>query len=274
MLINGNTQIYGIIGHPVSHSFSPAMHTAAFQFIKKNAVYLPFDIPDEKLKEVISSFSLLNVQGFNVTVPYKERIIPYLDIISPEAEKLQSVNTVINSCEGWKGYSTDGLGFVRSIKEKGAVFKGKKVLLLGAGGSAKAIALALAEEKVSVIHIKNRSTEKAYKLIELLRLLHPEQNFSGSPSLSIKYDFLINCTSVGMDGKSCPVEEEFIDISAFIIDIIYNPSKTPLLKLAETKRKPFLNGLSMLLYQGILAFEIWSKQEAPIEVMKKILDKM
>lgn len=269
--IDGKTKIYGIIGHPVSHSFSPKMQTAAFQAIGENAIYLPFDIPENRLSDVLPAFRLLNIQGFNVTVPHKETILPFLDELSPEAKKLGSVNTVLATPGGWKGFSTDGTGFIRSLQHAGVDLSGKKVLLLGAGGSAKAISMALAEENILGLHLRNRTAQKAERLSVLLQQAYPLLPTVVNPSTIEEYDILINCTSVGMGGKGCPVEKEVIRSAKMVVDIIYNPPLSPLLELAIHMGIQFLNGLGMLLYQGVASFEIWTGRSAPIEKMETVL---
>jgi len=269
--IDGKTKIYGIIGQPVSHSFSPGMHTQAFQQLGLNAVYLPFPLQENQLPQLFNAFSLTGVQGFNVTVPYKEKIIPYLDQVSKEAQLLGSVNTVMRTAEGWWGTSTDGAGFVRSLQEEKFVIPKAKVLLLGAGGSAKAVALALVEAGIHSLHIMNRTAAKAQLLTDLCRQENPALETSVNPAVIEAYDLLVNCTSIGMEDASCPASDELIQKSRFIIDIIYNPVKTTLLHKAEKFNIAHCNGLGMLLHQGVAAFEIWTKQRAPVEVMKKSL---
>lgn len=247
------------------------MHSTAFQAINYNAVYLPFHIQPEQLPQLLSSFQVTGVQGFNVTVPYKEKIIPHLDWISPQAQLLGSVNTVVYQDGQWKGYTTDGNGFIRSLEAEGISLKEKHITMLGAGGSAKSIAVALLEKDIGSLTIHNRTQNKADKLISILK------KFPGNISLSSKLedhqsiDVLINTTSVGMLNDQLPVSPEVIKKSDFIVDIIYNPPKTSLLKLAESNGKKTQNGLGMLLYQGVEAFEIWTQKAAPVETMKRAL---
>ncbi len=266
--INGKTTIYGIIGNPVSHSFSPDMQSHAFQSLGMNSVYLPFQTEEETLPFLLDAFRITGVKGFNVTVPLKEKIIPHLDELSKEAEILGSVNTVAFGNNGWKGYSTDGNGFIRSLLESGYDVSGKKVLLIGAGGSAKAVSLSLVQHKISSLHLKNRTVEKAVKLSEVLLRENAELDVKINPDWNEKYDILINSTSVGMQNDSCPVSDAVIRNCSRVVDIIYNPPITPLLQKAIQNGIPYDNGIGMLLYQGVEAFEIWTGTKAPIELMK------
>ncbi len=273
IFINGKTSIYGIIGNPVGHSFSPCMHSNAFSHLGINAVYLPFPIAPSDFPHVLDSFRVLGIKGFNVTVPYKESIIPYLTEIESSAKALKSVNTVIRTDNGWKGYSTDGSGFLRALKDKGVTPNSRKILLIGAGGAAKAIALALVDAGIKEIHIRNRTKGKAQELAELILKRNQRVILEINPETIESYDILINSTSVGMDGISCPVSDDLIEACKLAIDIIYNPSQTPLLKKAQSMGIECDNGIDMLLYQGVEAFEIWTGKAAPIQIMGKSLKK-
>ncbi len=269
--IDGKTQLYGIIGNPVSHSFSPGMHTQGFHQLGINAIYLPFLQQESNLNRLLDAFLITGVQGFNVTVPFKEKIIPYLDTVEEQAMTIGSVNTVVYEDARWKGSSTDGDGFLRSIKEHGIALAASKILLLGSGGSAKAIAVALVHSGIKTLHIINRTTDKAQKLGALCQQLNPDLEIGINQPHEQKYDLLVNCTSQGMLGNICPVSDKLIMQSNFIADIIYNPKQTPLLKKAEQFNIPNCNGIGMLLYQGIVSFEKWTGREAPIDVMRRSL---
>lgn len=271
VIVNGETRLYGIIGNPVSHSFSPAMHTLGFQQLGINAVYLPFPQQERNLDKLLDAFSITGVQGFNVTVPFKEKIIPYLDLVEDQARLIGSVNTVIKTGLGWEGSSTDGEGFVRSILEQEVSLPGSRVLLLGAGGSAKAIAMALVQHKIKTLHIRNRTSKKARELGKLCQRRNPGLHLKINSEDEENYDLLINCTTLGMSDNSCPVSDRLIKQSGFIADIIYNPIQTQLLKKADHFNIPNCNGIGMLLYQGIVSFEIWSGKSAPVEVMRESL---
>ena len=270
-MIDGSTKLYGIIGNPVKHSFSPKMHNPAFKEINLNAVYVPFLINENDLPSLLESFRITGVCGFNITVPFKEKIIPFLDDLSDEARLLGSVNTVKKTNKGWVGYSTDGSGFIRSIKESGFDFNDKKVLLIGAGGSAKAVAIALAKQNIKELIIFNRTSEKAIALEKLVKIVKPDLKTKVNPDVENFIDLMVNCTSVGMINNNCPVGDDFIKASHKIVDIVYNPAMTTLLNKAQQYNKDFQNGIGMLLYQGVESFEIWTGKKAPVELMKKCL---
>jgi len=269
--IDGKTILYGIIGQSLAHSFSPAMQTRAMQEAGLNAVYLPFPIDQQKLPRLLEAFELIGLRGFNVTLPYKEAIVPWLDGLSGAAAVLQSVNTVKRTPQGWVGYSTDGPGLVQALRESGITLTNRRVLLAGAGGAARAIAYALAEQKVAVLDLLNRTLSKAQVLVALLAPLFPELSLQAGPRSGTDYDLLINATSVGMDGESCPVADDLLQHCRFVLDIIYQPSETPLLSKARQYGLGAENGLGMLLHQGAIAFEIWLEKPAPISSMRESL---
>jgi len=269
--IDGKTMLYGVIGNPVKHSFSPRMHSLAFQKLCINAVYVPFLIQEDHLPGLMNAFSIIGIQGFNITLPFKEKIVPYLDSLSEEAELLQSVNTVIKTHGGWKGYSTDGSGFMRSLAAAKIALSQKKVLLAGAGGAARAIAVSLAKAGVAEISIVNRTQQKAEKLADLIYRVSPALAVRTAISRDSSPDIVINTTSVGMNDDKCPLADEILQDCKWIIDIIYNPPVTPLLKKAIGRSISHMNGLDMLLYQGVEAFEIWTGQKAPVDIMRQSL---
>jgi len=272
--IDGHSSKYGIIGNPVTHTLSPNMHTQAFQEIGINAVYLPFEITENQLPDLLNSFDLLGIKGFNVTVPYKTKILPFLDQLSAEAEILQSVNTVKKINDDWCGYSTDGSGLVRSLADMSIPIKDKRVLLLGAGGSAAAIAYALMNADVFCLQVYNRTQSKAKDLINKLQPHFPHRKFSIDPKqVNSKFDLLINATSVGLNEDISPVSTEIVSLCDMVVDIIYSPLQTKLMKIADSLSIQNCNGLGMLLYQGVEAFEIWTEKQAPVKKMKETLFK-
>lgn len=268
-VINGKTRAYGIIGNPVSHSFSPKMHSSAFAAVGFNGVYLPFPIEEKDLPRLLDAFALLQVQGFNVTVPYKEKIIPYLDDLTDEARTLGSVNTVWRDQGRWKGHSTDGPGLVRGLLVRGWELEGKRVQLLGAGGSGKAAAFSLLKAGVAYLQISNRTQEKAQALADQLAgIFGPKRVGVG---LEGRFDLLVNATSLGLSSDESPLEAAQLPRFGRIYDLIYNPPETRLLKEAKALGLETENGLSMLLYQGVEAFELWTGKKAPVQVMQEAL---
>ena len=272
--INGNTKIYGIIGYPVKHSFSPKMLNAAFSKLKMNAVYLPFSVKPEEISQAIDGIRALNISGFNVTIPHKSSIIKYLDEITPIARKIGAVNTVININGRLIGTNTDAPGFISSLKALNFSPFNKNIGLIGAGGSARAVLVGLAESGVSRIIIYNRTLERAKKL---------ESEFSNSfPEISIKtvslddiknyhLDLLVNSSSVGMAPNESPIDLNLEHKIENIVDIIYSPTQTQLIIQAQKLGIPNINGLGMLLYQGCEAFKYWTDLPAPESTMQKQL---
>ncbi len=277
MKITGKTAVYGIIGYPVKHSLSPLMQTEAFRELSLDAVYVPFEVKPKELKEAVSGLKALSVKGFNITVPHKEKIIEYLDFLSEDAEFLGAVNTVKEEEGKLIGYNTDGEGFIRSLKEEGVEVEGKKVLMFGAGGAAKAVGYELLKEGAKFLNVVNRNFQRAKALGELLGkrgnvLIYPLKENTVEVLLK-EADIIVNTTSVGMkEGDPYLFDYSKIPEGITVVDIIYNPPETPLLKAAKEKGCKVINGLGMLVHQGAAAFEIWTGKRAPISKMKKVLE--
>ncbi len=278
MKIKGTTKITGVFGYPVSHSLSPVFQNAAFDSLSLDFVYIPFEVKHAFIKEAIEAIRFLNFRGINLTIPHKKDGYYLVDELDEEAKHLKVVNTIKNEDGKLIGYITDGSGFVRSIKEDGKVeLKNKNVYLLGAGGAGWAISGAIVKEKIRKLLITNRTMEKAIAIKN-----HLKENFNFTSVELIDFenrnginfqdiDIIINTTSVGMEeGDIILIKEEKIKKNIFIYDIIYN-RKTELIKTAEKLNLPHLNGLSMLVYQGAISFEIWTGKKAPIDIMKNSL---
>lgn len=265
MEINGATELYGIMGNPVGHSLSPAMHNGAFGALGLNKAYLPFFVQD--VAQAMTGLRALGVKGVSVTIPHKQAVIAYLDSIDPVAEKIGAVNTLVISNNAIHGANTDWIGANRALSEKISL-QGASVLLLGAGGSARAIGFGLLEAGASLT-IASRTPEKGQALAKLL----------GCPWLplaeadSVKADILINATSMGMGAQLdlLPIAPESLVNFQVVMDIVYAPLKTRLLQAAEQAGCQTINGLAMLLYQGAAQFELWTGQQAPVEVMRQSL---
>ncbi|MBI2541086.1 shikimate dehydrogenase [Candidatus Woesearchaeota archaeon] len=265
--INKNTKIAGLIGNPVGHSWSHIIHNAGFGEFGINAVYLKFRV--DKLKEFVEYSKKLNVVGFSVTIPYKIRIMGYLDEIDEKAKKIGAVNTIAARNGKYVGYNADCDGAMLALKSK-TKLKGKNVVLLGAGGSARAIAYGLKEENANVT-ILNRTARKAKAIADKFK-------FDYGPLGKLKnadYDILINATSAGMhpEADKSPVEARLIKKGAVFFDIVFNPYKTKLLKDAEKKKCIIIPGTEMLINQAVLQFELWTGRAAPKEAMReKMMD--
>ena len=276
MEIKGSTNVVGLIGHPVEHSFSPPMHNAAFNKLNMDYVYTAFDVNPNDLKTAIVGADALNIKGFNVTIPHKIEVMKYLNEIDEVAKLIGAVNTI--DFKNLKGYNTDGIGAIKAIGEVTNV-KNKNVVIAGAGGASRAISFYLAKYGVDQLTILNRNVEKAQKLAndvlnsELID--NVESDSINNMNLS-DADILINTTPVGMhpnvDDVPITLAGDMHD-NLVVFDAVYNPNETGLLKQAiEAGAKP-VYGIKMLLYQGAESFEIWTGKKAPIDVMQEALIK-
>ena len=273
-LITGRTKIFGIIGYPVKHSFSPIMHNAAFNELKMDAKYLPFAVKPENISQAIDGIKAMAISGINVTIPHKSSIIPFLDEITPLASKIGAVNTVKNVKGRLIGTNTDVIGFIRSLKSLNFSPQKKKIGLLGAGGSARALLAGLADVGASEILIHNRTTERSEKLeIEFSKKFLKTKIKSVSLERIQKshLDLLVNTTTVGMESDVSPIDLSQHQNKEHVVDIIYSPSQTRLIKQAKKLSIPNINGLGMLLYQGCEAFKFWTGRNAPEIVMQEHL---
>jgi shikimate dehydrogenase len=275
MVISGKTQVCGVIGDPIAHSLSPAMHNAAFKHLKLDFVFLAFKVNAAGLENAMRGMRGLGVRGLNVTMPHKIAIVRYLDEADSTVRFLGSANTVLNDAGKLSGFSTDGVGALNALRENGANPAGKKVLLLGAGGAAKAIAYTLAQE-AGELCILNRVPEKAAVLAHALSHMFSKKIVGNSLTPSTiqanlqDADVLVNATSVGMHPQvnQSLVEPQWLKPDLAVMDIVYNPVETKLAKDAKAAGAHVISGVEMLLYQGVASFKIWTGQAAPVEVMR------
>lgn len=280
--ITGHTRLGGLLGSPVSHSISPMMHNDSFRELGLDYVYLCFDVGPEKLGGVVHALRDMNVYGFNLTMPDKEAVLPYLDELSLAASMIGAVNTVKNENGRLIGHMTDGIGYMKSVKEAGCNVIGKEMMLLGAGGAASAIAVQAAIDGVAKLHLvcrKSRSWKKAEKLVESIN-----QNTNCQAELTDLADtetirsllstttLLVNGTSVGMaphaDCTPLP-DTTLFHPHLTVSDVIYNPRMTRLLTDAKAAGCSVFNGMYMLLYQGEAAFKIWTGLDMPTELIRQ-----
>ena len=272
--------LYGLIGYPVGHSLSPLMHNTAFKELGLDAVYKLFPLKEEELDGFFKGLREKNSPffGFNVTIPYKEKVIQYLDSLSPYAQKTMAVNTVVvNSDRTLRGFNTDGPGFLTHIAELGINPHNQQIALLGAGGAARAIisVLCLLPEPPAVIRIYDIEKEKTENLLSDLQKRIDMSIVKAVQSLDDlkvqQADMLINATPVGLkETDACLVDVNLFHRGMFVYDLIYNPAETKLLKLAKKKGAKTSNGLGLLFYQGVLSFQHW----AEVELDQKTKDKM
>ena len=272
--ISGTTQIYGLIGDPVEHSFSPPMMNAVFSYMNLDACYLAFQVETKNVSEAIAGIRALNFAGVNVTVPHKSSVIPYLDEISPLAKKIGAVNTISNVKGRLKGTNTDFSGFIRSLKTLNFSPKKKTIALLGSGGSARALVAGLANAGALRVMVHNRTAERAEKLVTEFSQYFPLTQLEAVSLQTIHetpLDLLVNTTTVGMFSSDLPVDLKKCRKVNLLADIIYRPIQTSLLKQAEELGINAVNGIDMLLYQGCDAFTFWTGKQAPEEVMRSQL---
>jgi len=270
------TKVFGIFGDPIGHSLSPVIHNAAFQSLNLPYYYVPFHVPKERLKEAVSGMAALGIGGINVTIPHKEAIIPFLDKLSDEARKIGAVNTVEVIENRLIGHNTDGAGFIKSLSEANIDLSGLRVILLGAGGAARGVAVALLNAKTSELCIVARSVEPRKRLYNDLCALFPDAKISEYPFDKTDFEdtptLMINTTPLGLHpNDSLPYPADRLYPSFIVADLVYRPLKTPFLVAAEQAGAKIVPGIGMLLHQAALSFEIFTKQKAPLEVMKTAL---
>ena len=276
MSISGKTRVCGVIGDPISHTLSPIIHNTAFSHLKLDFVYLAFDVKPSELENAMHGIRGLGIYGLNVTMPHKKAVLRFLDEVDQTVKFLGVVNTILNKKGRLCGFNTDGFGALWALKENGFDLSGKKALLLGAGGAAKAIALSLAEE-VEELTLLNRTLEKVRELEEKLNQHFGEKVRSDtlSPGNVKKYlrdsDILINATSVGMypNLSQSIVPSEILKPDLVVMDIVYNPVETQLVENARAAGASVITGVEMLIHQGAASFEIWTGCPAPVDVMRK-----
>ncbi len=276
-MITSKTRICGLIGDPVEHSVSPAMHNAAFSHSGLDYVYLSFRVAKEKLARAIEGMRAFDFRGLNVTIPHKVAVIPLLDELEPLAERIGAVNTIVNDSGRLKGHNTDAGGFLEGLLGKRLEPRGKRVVVLGAGGASRAISFTLAE-RVAGLVILNRQLEMDWA-VELAGSL---SRFSGKGVKALELnetnleavlgnaDILVNATSMGMSPNAgqTPVPKRLLKPGLVVFDVVYNPVKTRLMAEAEEAGAQTIGGLDMLVGQGALAFELWTGVKAPVEIMK------
>jgi shikimate dehydrogenase len=276
MVISGKTRVCGVIGDPIEHTLSPAIHNAAFNHLKLDFVFLAFRVKTADLENAVRGMRSLGIHGLNVTMPHKSTVISYLDEVDPTVQFLGSANTILNKNGRLSGFNTDGVGAFKALRENGTELSEKKVLLLGAGGAAKAIAFALAE-KAGELAILNRAAEKAAVLADSLNRMSGKKIVGDalSPSAVQKNlqdaDILVNATSVGMhpNVNQSLVAPQWLRSDLTVMDIVYKPVETKLAKDAKAAGAKVISGVEMLIYQGAASFEIWTGCSAPIEVMRR-----
>ena len=267
----------GIIGFPIRHSISPVFQQAALDYCGIDATYRAWEVAPDEVGAFVQGLRKPEVLGINVTVPHKEAVISYLDEVDDWATEAVAVNTIVNRSERLTGHNTDGYGFLRALQEEGAFDpKGRRVLILGAGGAARGVVLALIRANVDQLTVANRTVSRAQRLAELARASGVTSEaipLSGSDltEAAAQAELIVNCTTIGMahgpDEKGTPLSWRQIRPTALVYDLVYNPLETPLLRDAVKAGARTLGGISMLVYLGAASFEMWTGQPAPVSVM-------
>lgn len=288
--VNGKTRVCGLFGCPVEHTFSPAMHNAAFESLELNWVYVPFRVKPDRLPDAVAAVRAMDLAGVNITVPHKQAVVKFMDRLDPAARMLGAVNTVVNSGGVLTGHNTDGEGFVRALGEDAGIKPADgPALILGAGGAARAVAIALALSGSPEVIIANRTAGRAGDLCDLIAgqfrcasfvLNWPELPVPGSrlyddwAEVMSRVKLVVQATPMGMHpagGGIPPFPFELVNSGQVLVDLIYNPSRTGFMRQGEAAGARVFNGTGMLLHQGAIAFELWTGQEAPLEVMRGAL---
>lgn len=280
--ITGTTAVCGLIGHPVSHTLSPLIHNTLSQLLGIELVYVPFEVAPERVKEAVEGAYALNIKGLNVTVPHKSAVIPYLSDIDPLAEKIGAVNTLVRTADGYKGYNTDMPGLYRELQSEGVEIAGRDVILLGAGGVSRAVAFLCAQYGANRVYILNRTIEKAQEIAKEVNqsfgreCLVPMMLSAYREIPEGKYP-VIQGTSVGLaphEDQAVIEDPEFYKLVETGVDLIYRPAQTKFMKLAKAAGAQAYNGLKMLLYQGIIAYELWNEIQVSEEMAGLVYQKM
>lgn len=274
---DSRTVLYGVFGDPIAHSKSPLMLNRAFRETGLNAAYAAFHVRPEGLRDAVNGIRALGFRGVNITIPHKVKVMEYLDAIDDRAADIGAVNTIVNENGRLVGYNTDGVGYVRSLKEEtGINLAGRKILIIGAGGAARAIACALAAEQPDRIVIANRTKERADLLAADIRRHVPcaGHSLEEVKTLIGEMELVVNTTSVGMAPHvdQLPIPPEWLHERLLVSDLIYNPLTTRLLKEAKARGARIHGGLGMFVYQGAYAFEYWTGLPAPIRAMREAVE--
>lgn len=281
-MIDGKTRTCGLIGNPVEHTLSPVIHNTLSEKLAQNLVYVPFHVKEGMVEDAVKGARALNILGCNVTVPYKSEVIPFLKELDPLAEKIGAVNTLVSVEGGYKGYNTDMPGLLRAMESDGVQITGEKVIILGAGGVARAVAVLLAQQKAEQILITNRTLQKAEQIAQEVNGLFQSKTVSAVTleelcGLKDEGYLAIQATSVGLhphDDEVIIGQDAFYHKIHTAYDLIFNPGETKFMKLAAKAGAKAYNGLKMLLYQGIIAYELWNDMAVSDEIAAEIYERL
>jgi shikimate dehydrogenase len=268
------TKTYAIIGDPIDHSLSPAIHNAAFSFLRLDCAYIAYRIPKGELQYGIESLKKVGIAGFNVTIPHKIDVMKLLNEADEECQLVGATNTVVNDKGILKGYNTDVEGFLDPIRKRNMNCENTDVLLIGAGGAARAIVAAFAKEKAHKITIANRTRDRAEDIVKFAKKLGLASDYADlaqAGEIAGNYKFVVNATSAGLKGSGCPISTKKINRNSTVYDIVYMPVETLLIQESKKQGATLIYGWEMLLAQAMKSFEIWIGKPAPYEAMKLTL---
>lgn len=282
MRVNGHTRLLGLLGNPVEHTLSPVIHNTLSDILNKNQIYMPFHVEAEAVEEAVKGAYALNVLGMNVTVPYKKAVMQTLVSVDSAAEAIQAVNTLVRVQGGFRGYNTDMPGLLWAVQSEGVKLDGRTVVILGAGGASKAVAYMCMQERADRIYMLNRTVEKAQAIADSMNRTFQDERMQAMAFDAWKdipgSDWIVfQCTSVGLspDVDAVVLEDmEFYRRIAVGIDLIYNPAQTRFMQLVCAAGGSAYNGLKMLLYQGIIAYELWNGIQVTEEQAQLVYDRL
>ncbi|MDC0159533.1 shikimate dehydrogenase [Candidatus Nitrosopelagicus sp.] len=263
---------YAVIGDPIDHSLSPTIHNAAYRELELECTYIAYRVLQGDLATGIESLKKIKIAGFNITIPHKIEMMRYLDNVDITCEKIGAVNTVLNDDGILRGFNTDMDGFLEPIKRKEIPIKDSKILLLGAGGASRAIVAGFQKEGARDITIVNRTKENGEKLAEFSKQIGLNSRSIYIEEINVldsKFDFIVNASSLGLNGEENIIPNKLMDEQTTVYDIVYKPLRTDLINSAKKKNCKIIYGYEMLLGQAIRSFEIWLDQKAPYEAMKR-----
>jgi len=281
MRIDTATQVVGVIGWPIEHSLSPAMHNAALAEMGLNWVYLAFAVSPENVGQAVGAVRGLSLRGLNVTIPHKQAVTEHVDEIDETAAALEAVNTIVREGQRLVGHNTDGPGFLRLLKEQGHTVRGKRVAVIGAGGASRAVAYAVARAGASALRVLNRTVQRAEQVAALAAdkggMSDVEAGgLSGAWSRAAvqEAEVIVDCTSVGMYpnvNEGPVVDGQWLREGQVVVDLTYNPLRTTMLRAAAARGAQTVEGAGMLVHQGAIALEHWTGRQAPVESMREAL---
>lgn len=274
MMKHNDLKTFAVIGDPIDHTLSPTIHNAAFKHLKMNCNYIAYKIKKQELESGIESLKSIHISGFNVTIPHKINVLNYLDELDNDCYKINAANTVVNKDGMLKGYNTDVFGFLEPFKIRNISISDYVVLLLGAGGVARAVIAACSQEHVRNIVVVNTNLERAKQLSQLSKNIGVNIqtiNITQINEYEYDYDLIVNATPLGLNNEPSIISDTMIKKNTIVYDLVYRPMQTNLLKQAQKQNAVVIYGYEMLLHQASKSFELWHNRESPLDIMKQAI---